>query len=94
MWRKPLNSVALAAATHRGLKGVSDGMGTQVRIQVINKCKVQMIRNELYNVEEPPWSGGQKKSEREYYSMLNNPNIVIYIYMSNSSLLGPKVLWS
>ena len=40
MWRRPLNSVALAAATHRWLKGVSDRMGTQVGIQVINKCKV------------------------------------------------------
>ena len=36
------------------LKGVSDGMGTQVGIQMINKCRVKMIRNELYNVEEPP----------------------------------------
>ena len=54
MWRRPLNSAALAAATHRGLKGVSDGRGAQVGVQVINKCKVQMIRKSLYNVEEPP----------------------------------------
>ena len=27
MWRRPLNSTALAAATYKGLKGVSDGMG-------------------------------------------------------------------
>jgi len=54
MWRRPLNSAALAVATHRELKGVSDGMGTQVGIQVINKCKVQMIRKSLYNVEKPP----------------------------------------
>ena len=53
MWRRPLNNAALAAATHKRLKGVSDGMGTQVGIQVINKCKVQMIRNDQYNVEEP-----------------------------------------
>ena len=50
MWRSPLNSVALAAATHRRLKWVSDEMGAQVGVQVINKCKVQMIRKSLYNV--------------------------------------------
>ena len=54
MWRRPLNSAALIALTHRMLKGVFDGMGTQVGIQLINKCKVQMIRKELYDVEELP----------------------------------------
>ena len=92
MWRRPLNSAALTAATHKGLKWVSDGMGNQVGIQVINKCKIQMIRKDLYNMEELPWSGGQKKSEREYCSMLNNPNIVIYIYIYG--LLERKILWS
>ena len=52
MWRKPLNSTVLVAATHKGLKGVSDGMGAQVGVQVTNKCKVQMIRNSLYNVKK------------------------------------------
>ena len=51
---KTLNSAALAATTHRGLKGVSDGMGTQVGIQMINRCKVQMINKKLYNMEELP----------------------------------------
>ena len=32
MWRKPLNSAALTAATHRGLKGVFDGMSAQVGV--------------------------------------------------------------
>ena len=63
MWRRPLNSAALAALTHRGLKGVSDEMGTQMGIQMINKCKVQMIRKELYDVEELPWKGEKKKEE-------------------------------
>ena len=31
MWRRPLNSTALATATHRKLKWVSDRIGTQVR---------------------------------------------------------------
>ena len=64
MWRRLLNSAALTAATHRGLKEVSDGMGTQVRIQVINKCKVQIIKKSLFNVEKPPWRGGRRKKDR------------------------------
>ena len=54
MWRRPLNSAALAVATHKGLKGVFDGIGAQVGVQVINKCKVQMIRDSLYNIEKLP----------------------------------------
>ena len=58
---KILNSAALATATHKRLKEVSDGMGTQVGIQVINKYKVQMIRKDLYNVEEPPMKQGAER---------------------------------
>ena len=54
MWRGPMNSATLATTTHKRLKGVFDGMDTQVGIQMINKCRVKMIRKELYNVEEPP----------------------------------------
>ena len=50
MWRRPLNSVALATATYKGLKGVSDGMGAQVEAWMINKCKAQMAKKGLYNV--------------------------------------------
>ena len=49
-----MNSVALTAATYKRLKRVSNGMGAQVGLQVINKCKVQMIRKNLYNIEKPP----------------------------------------
>ena len=61
MWRKPLNSVILAAVAYKGLKGVSDGMGAQVGVQIINKCKVQMMRKSLYNVEKPPMRRGREK---------------------------------
>ena len=54
MWRRPLNSAALAIATHRKLEKVSDGIGTQVRAQMINKCRMRMIQRELYNVRAPP----------------------------------------
>ena len=54
MWRRPLNSAALATTTHRRLKGVSDGMGTQVGTQMINKCRIKMAQKRLYNVRDPP----------------------------------------
>ena len=54
MWRRPLNSTALATTTHRKPGGVSDGIGTQVRVQMINKCKIKMARRELYNVRNLP----------------------------------------
>ena len=53
MWRRTLNSVALATTTHKKSKNVSDGIGTQVRAQMINKCRVKMIQGELYNVRDP-----------------------------------------
>ena len=43
MWRRLLNSDALATITHRKPDKVSDGTGTQVRAQMINKCKMKMI---------------------------------------------------
>lgn len=43
------------------LKGMSDGMDTEVGIQMINKCKIQMIRKDLYNVEEPHEVGAEKE---------------------------------
>ena len=54
MWRRPLNSAALATITHREPKKVSDGTSTQVRAQMINKCRIKMIQRELYNVRDPP----------------------------------------
>ena len=54
MWRRPLNSVTLTTITHKGLKEVSNGTGTQVEAWIINKCKAQMIGKSLYNVEKPP----------------------------------------
>ena len=53
MWKRPLNSAALATTTHRKLERVSDGTGTQVGAQMINKCKTKMTQRELYNVKDP-----------------------------------------
>ena len=40
MWRRQVNSVILASATHRKIRWMSDGTGTQVKVQMINKYKV------------------------------------------------------
>ena len=42
MWRKYLNSKALATTIHRKPGEVSDRTGTQVISQMIDKCKVKM----------------------------------------------------
>jgi len=54
MWRRPLNNAALATTTYKKPKRVSDGTSTQVRDQMINKCKIKMTQKELYNVRDPP----------------------------------------
>ena len=54
MWRKLLNNAALTTTTHRKSEGVSDGTGTQVGAQMINKCKTKMTQRELYNVRDLP----------------------------------------
>ena len=54
IWKRPLNSAALATITYRRLKGVSDETGTQVETQMINKCRIKITQKELYNVRDPP----------------------------------------
>ena len=55
----------LAIATHRKLKKVSDRTSTQVITQMINKCKIKMIQEELYNVRDLPRRGDWKNSKRD-----------------------------
>ena len=43
MWRRPLNNITLATATYRILERVCDGTGTQVKVQMINKCGIKMV---------------------------------------------------
>ena len=53
MWRRHLNNEILVTTTHRKPGEVSDGTGTQVISQTIDKCRVKMIQKELYNVKNP-----------------------------------------
>ena len=64
MWRRHLNSKTLVITTHRKLREVSDGTGTQVIFQTIDKCRVKMIQRELYNVKNPLWKRIRKILER------------------------------
>ena len=57
MWRRLLNSAVLATATHRKLKKGSNGTSTQVIAQMINKWRIRMIHEELYNVRDLPRIG-------------------------------------
>ena len=52
MWRRPLNSVALIAPTHREPMRVSDGTNTQVVAWMIDKWKAKIIQGEIYNVRD------------------------------------------
>ena len=63
MWRKLLNSAVLAIITHRKPKRVFDGTSTQVKAQMINKCRIKMVQRELYNIRDLPWERGEKEKE-------------------------------
>ena len=64
MWRGPVNNAALATTTHRKMKEVSDGTNTQVRVQIINKCKTLMASRRLYKKGSPHEEEREKKRGR------------------------------
>ena len=53
MWRRHLNSETLVSTTYKKPREVSDETYTQVKSQMIDKCRVKMIQRELYNVKNP-----------------------------------------
>ena len=54
MWIGLANSVTLAITTHRKIGEMSDGTGTHVKVQMINKRKVLMTSRGLYKRRESP----------------------------------------
>ena len=54
MWRRPLNSAALATTTHKRSEEVSNRTSTQVATQMINKCRVKRVQEGLHNRKDPP----------------------------------------
>ena len=88
MWRRPLNSTALATTTNKKLEKVSDRPSTQVEVQMINKCRIKIIQGELYNGRDPSWRGDQKNHKRNTVAIKNqicNQTCVKYI---RTRLLG------
>ena len=65
MLRRPLNNAALATTTHRKPERVFDGKGTQVRAQMINKCRVKMVQRKLYNVRDQGRDRKNRKRTRQ-----------------------------
>ena len=63
MWRRRLNSVTLANATHRRPGKVADGTSTQVKVQMINRCRVKMSQKGLYELRDSPQKKREEKEE-------------------------------
>ena len=64
MWRRLLNSAALATPTHRRPKRVFEETSTRVVAWMINKWRAKIVQRELYNVRDPPWRR-DRRIERE-----------------------------
>ena len=64
MSRRHLNSETFVTTTHKEPEDVADGTDTQVKSQMNDKCKVKMIRKELYNVKNPLCRGDGKNQKR------------------------------
>ena len=75
MWRRQANSVTLANAIHRKIRWMSDGTSTQVKVQMVNKCKALINLRRLYKRKKSPWRGMGKmereKREREIKEFCN-----------------------
>ena len=67
MWKRPLNSVALATPTHRGTERVSDGTNTQV-VAWISTSEGSRLSKENYIIEETLHEEGIEKLREKYYS--------------------------
>ena len=54
IYRGLVNSVTLTTTTHRKMGEVSDGIGTQVKVQMCNKCKALMTLRQIYKGGDSP----------------------------------------
>ena len=71
-----MNNAALATTTHRKVEGVSDGTSTQVKVQIINKCKAMMASRRLYKEGSPHEEGdGKKIREVEQRNSMSNHSL-------------------
>ena len=65
MWRRQANSVTLASVTHRKIRWISDGTSTQMKVQMVNKCKVLIKLRRLYKRGRSPCRGDRRIEEKE-----------------------------
>ena len=65
MWRKHLNSETLVITTHKEPEDVADGTDIQVKSQINDKCRVKMIKKEIYYVKNPLCKEEREKGRRE-----------------------------
>ena len=72
----------MASATHRKIRWMSDGTDTQVKVQMVNKCKVLINLRRLYKRRKSPW----KKEERG-----REKNSIIRTREALICLLGPVI---
>ena len=83
MWRRHLNSETLVTTTHKEPEDMSDGTNTQVKSQMNDKCRVKMIKKEIYNEKNPLCKGrflGKEKKKEKKRGCL--------IYKKKGELLG------
>ena len=79
MWKRPLNNVALTAATYRRLKGVFGGMGAQVGSRWSTNVRSRWSGRTYIIWKNPPWRGESEKEEENTVAC-KKPNVVICIH--------------
>ena len=79
-WRGLANSVTLATTTHRKMGEMSNGTGTQVKVQMINKCKVLMTSRGLYKRRESEKKRNlEQKKERKTIAFNQGQRYIPYV---------------
>ena len=90
MWRRPVNSAALAITTYRKMEEVFNGTITQVRVQINNKCKAMMASRRLYKKRSPHEERDREKGE-EKRGTENNWRLKARTSKYSSHLLGLRI---
>ena len=81
MWRRRLNSVVMANATHKRPGKVADGTSTQVKIQMINRCRVKMSQKGLYGLKDSPQKkGGGKRGKKKERTFVSSVSCLANLY--------------
>ena len=96
MWRRLLNGIVLTIPTHRGSERVSDGTSIQVVAQMINKCRVKIVKRGLYNVRDPQWKGDRKNKKKRNTIAIRNQTcnrVSKAIYRNQSPRTLPRIFF-